>query len=30
MGGAIMETAVVAEISKALVHRGLDHRLCFW
>ena len=29
MGGAIMETAVLAEILKTLTHRGMDPRICF-
>jgi predicted AAA+ superfamily ATPase len=30
MGGPLMETAVVSEITKALVHQGVDPRLYFW
>jgi hypothetical protein len=30
MGGAIMETAVVSEVFKALLHRGIEPRLYFW
>ena len=30
MGGAIMETAVIAEIFKTLVHRGMDPKMYFW
>lgn len=30
MGGAIMETAVLSEIVKALTHRGIDPRVYFW
>jgi hypothetical protein len=30
MGGWIMETAVLAEIVKALVHRGVEPRVYFW
>ncbi|MDY0001448.1 MAG: ATP-binding protein [Polyangia bacterium] len=30
MGGAIMETAVLSEIVKALVHRGIEPRVYFW
>ena len=30
MGGAIMETAVLSEIMKALTHRGIDPQLYFW
>lgn len=30
MNGAIMETAVVAEIFKSLLHRGLDPHIYFW
>ena len=30
MGGPIMETAVLAEIVKALTHRGIDPRVYFW
>lgn len=30
MGGLIFETAVVAEISKALLHRGQEPRIYFW
>jgi len=30
MGGAIMETAVLSEIVKALVHRGIDPQVYFW
>jgi hypothetical protein len=30
MGGAIFETAVLAEIVKTLVHRGEDPRVYFW
>jgi len=30
LGGAIFETAVVAEIYKAHLHRGLEPRLYFW
>jgi predicted AAA+ superfamily ATPase len=30
MGGAIMETAVLSEISKTLIHRGTDLRVYFW
>jgi predicted AAA+ superfamily ATPase len=30
MGGVIMETAVLSEISKALIHRGVDQRIYFW
>ncbi|MGB5748012.1 MAG: ATP-binding protein [Desulfobacterales bacterium] len=30
MGGAIMETAVLSEIIKALTHRGLDPQVYFW
>ena len=30
MGGAIMETAVLAEIVKTLAHRGLDSQVYFW
>ena len=30
LGGAILETAVVAEIYKAHLHRGLEPRLYFW
>ena len=30
MAGAIMETAVLGEIVKALVHRGIDPQVYFW
>jgi predicted AAA+ superfamily ATPase len=30
MGGAIMETAVLSEIIKALSHRGIDPQVYFW
>lgn len=30
MGGAIMETAVLAEIVKTLLHRGVEPRVWFW
>ena len=30
MAGAIMETAVLSEIFKALVHRGMDPQVYFW
>ena len=30
MGGAIFETAVVSEIFKTLVHRGLEPQIYFW
>jgi predicted AAA+ superfamily ATPase len=30
MGGAIMETAVLSEIVKALTHRGTEPRVYFW
>ena len=30
LGGAILETAVVAEVYKAHLHRGLEPRLYFW
>ncbi len=30
MGGAIMETAVLSEIIKALVYRGIDPQVYFW
>lgn len=30
MGGAIIETAVVSEIYKTLLHRGIDPRMYFW
>ena len=30
MGGAILETAVLSEIFKSLVHRGQDPRIYFW
>jgi len=30
MGGAIMETAVLSEIVKALTHRGIDPQVYFW
>lgn len=30
MAGAIMETAVLAEIVKALVHRGIEPQVYFW
>jgi len=30
MGGAIMETAVLSEIVKALTHRGIEPRVHFW
>ncbi len=30
MGGAIMETAVLSEIVKAFVHRGIDPQVYFW
>jgi predicted AAA+ superfamily ATPase len=30
MGGPLMETAVLSEITKALTHRGIDPRLYFW
>lgn len=30
MGGAILETAAVAEIYKTLIHRGVDPRMYFW
>ena len=30
MGGAIMETAVLAEIVRALTHRGIDPQVYFW
>jgi predicted AAA+ superfamily ATPase len=30
MGGAIMETAVLSEIVKAITHRGLDPHVYFW
>ena len=30
MGGAIMETAVLSEIYKTLVHRGLEPQVYFW
>ncbi len=30
MGGAIFETAVVSEIFKTLMHRGMEPRMYFW
>ena len=30
MGGPLMETAVLSEITKALTHRGIDPQLYFW
>jgi hypothetical protein len=30
LGGALLETAVVAEVYKAHLHRGLEPRLYFW
>ena len=30
MGGPLMETAVLSEITKALTHRGVDPRLYYW
>ncbi|MCP4665249.1 MAG: ATP-binding protein [Deltaproteobacteria bacterium] len=30
MGGAIMETAVLSEITKAFTHRGIDPQVYFW
>jgi predicted AAA+ superfamily ATPase len=30
MGGAIMETAVLAEIVKTFIHRGIDPQVYFW
>jgi uncharacterized protein len=30
MGGAIMETAVVSEVYKALTHRGVEPQIYFW
>jgi predicted AAA+ superfamily ATPase len=30
LGGAILETAVIAEVYKAHLHRGLEPRLYFW
>lgn len=30
MGGAILETAVVSEIYKTLIHRGIDPQMYFW
>ncbi len=30
MGGAILETAVVSEIFKTLIHRGTDPQIYFW
>lgn len=30
MGGAIMETAVLSEITKTLAHRGIDPQVYFW
>lgn len=30
MGGAIMETAVLSELFKTLVHRGIDPKIWFW
>ncbi len=30
VGGAVMETAVLAEIVRTLAHRGLDPRVYFW
>jgi len=30
MGGAIMETAVLSEIVKALTHRGINPKIYFW
>jgi predicted AAA+ superfamily ATPase len=30
MGGAIMETAVLSEIIKALTHHGIDPQVYFW
>ena len=30
MGGPLMETAVLSEITKALTHRGVNPRLYFW
>lgn len=30
MGGAIMETAVLSEIVKTLMHRGMDPQVYFW
>jgi predicted AAA+ superfamily ATPase len=30
MGGAIMETAVLSEIVKTLMHRGIDPQVYFW
>jgi len=30
MGGAIMETAVISEIFKALLHRGVEPQVWFW
>ncbi|HUU26842.1 MAG TPA: ATP-binding protein [archaeon] len=30
MGGSIMETAVLMEVFKALIHRGIDPQVYFW
>lgn len=30
MGGAILETAVLSEIFKTLIHRGIDPQIYFW
>jgi len=30
MGGPIMETAVLSEIAKTLIHRGIDPLIYFW
>ena len=30
MGGAILETAVVSEVVKAFLHRGLEPKVHFW
>jgi hypothetical protein len=30
MGGAIFETAVVAEVVKTIIHRGEEPQVCFW
>jgi hypothetical protein len=30
MAGQIVETAVISEITKSLIHRGMESRLWFW
>lgn len=30
MGGAVMETAVLSEVVKTLLHRGVEPRVYFW